>query len=102
MNYDEALKKVQAAKQRDNFMLIALDYETKLLLPYKDALTLLSALANAEILKEGYKEPHHIKPFDRSKMEIRLMSHVEYIRFKIAALLNIDAKDVQEQELLAM
>ena len=101
MDYKEALKKVQAVKVKDNFMCIKLTYDTKLILPHKDALLFLSSLAAAEQLNDPYNKPHTIGELDRSKIEVTTLSYLEYERFKIAALLNITVDEVKEAQLQA-
>ena len=96
MKYEEALKLVQTKKPKDNYMLIEMAYDRKLLLPYKDAITLLSSLANAEQLNERYNEPHRIIGLERDSINTRIFSHEEYERYKIAALLNITPDEVKE------
>jgi len=96
MKYEEALKLVQTKKPKDNYMLIELSYDRKLIIPYKDAITLLSSLANAEQLNEHYNEPHRIVGLERDSFHSRIFSHEEYERYKIAALLNITPDEVKE------
>ena len=96
MKYEEALKLVQTKKPKDNYMLIEMAYDKKLLLPYKDALLFLSSLANAEQLNERYQEPHRIIGLERDSIHSRIFSHEEYERYKIAALLNITPDEVKE------
>ena len=101
MDYKEAVKKVQAVKVKENFMVIKLAYDTKLILPYKDAVALMATLNNAEQFDEQYNKPHRIGELDRSKIEVTVMSYPEYERYKIAALLNITAEEVKEAQLQA-
>lgn len=101
MTYETALKKVTAEKPKDNFMVIEFGYNQKVLLPYKDGTNFLVSLNNAEQLHEPYNEQHRIKEFDRSSMSVRIMSHAEYVRFKIAALLGVKPEDVKPTELIA-
>jgi hypothetical protein len=94
MQYAEALKKVQAMKVKENFMVIEISYSTKIVLPYKDGMAFLQALANAEKLNEGYNEQHGIQAFDREAVKMRIMSHVEYENYKMAQLLGIKPDEV--------
>lgn len=96
MEYAEALKKVQAKKPKENFMVITLGYDNKLVLPHKDGLAFMASLASVEKLSEPYNEPHRITEFDRSAITTHLMSAEEYERFKIAALLNVTPDEVKQ------
>lgn len=102
MNYEAALKKVTAAKPKENFMTFEISYDKKILLPYKDGVAFLTALTNAEQVHEPYGgEQHRIAEFDRNTIKVSIMSHAEYIRFKIAALLGVKPEEVKPQELIA-
>lgn len=102
MEYSEAAKKVQAAKPKENFMVIEIEsgYGNKLVLPHKDGLALIAALVHAEKLVDRYDEPKRIGEFDRDLIQTKLMHHKEYERFKVAALLNISPDQVLEMEKL--
>ena len=101
MEYNEALKKVQSKKPKDNFMVVTLSYNCKLLLPYKDGLLFMSALANAEQLGDEYGKPKRILPLERESLSSHLMSADEYETYKIAALLNVSPEEVKEFALKA-
>ena len=94
MTPEEALKKVQSEKPKDNFMLINIDYSNNIIVPYKDGLAIVAALVNAEILKEGYSEKTRITEFDRHSFNPKVLSRAEYERIKMAMLLNVDPKDL--------
>lgn len=96
MDYEQALKKVLSAKKAvENYLVITLNYDHKLILPYKDGLTFLSSLNQAEQLNEPYNKPHRITDLDRSKISVAPMSHEDYQRFKISALLNLTMDEVR-------
>lgn len=96
--YPDALKKVQARKPKDNYMVIQVSYDTKVVLPYKDGLVFMTAFVNAEQLSEHYDSPHRITPLNRGSLTSTVMSAQEYERYKIAALLNISVSDVEAFE----
>lgn len=98
MEYAEALKKVTAAKPKENYMVIQFAYNCKIVLPHKDAISFMSALNNAEILEEPYNDQHRISEFDRTVIEARIMSNAEYTRFKIAALLGVKPEELKTAE----
>jgi len=98
MDYKTAIKQVNTAKIKDNFMIINLSYDSKLILPYKDGLSFLSSLVNAESFSESYQKPHQIIPFQKSSIDFRIMSSEEYIRYKVAHLLGISVENVLDME----
>ena len=94
MTPEEALKKVQSEKPKDNFMLINIDYNNNIIVPYKDGLAIVAALVNAEILKEGYSEKTRITALERHTFNPKVLSRAEYERIKMAMLLDVDPKDL--------
>lgn len=99
MNYEDAVKRVKTAKPKDNYIIINFGYDTKIVFPYKEGITVLASLVNAERLKEPYNEPHRINPIDREEVKSQVMSWEEYECFKIAALMNITPAEVKEYAL---
>ena len=101
MDYLTAVKQIQTKKPKDNFMLIEMYYDNKIILPYKDGLAFLAALNNAEKLTEEYNKPHRIIPINREAVRTSILSNEEYENYKIAALLNISLDEVKEAALAA-
>jgi hypothetical protein len=99
MDYAQALKKVQTKRVKDNYLVIQFSYDAKLILPHKDGLLMMTALANAEQLNDPYNEPHRIKELDRSRITVTQMSQEEYEQYKIAALLNLSVGEVRDHQL---
>jgi hypothetical protein len=101
MNYADAVKKVKAVKPGENYLLIEFAYSGRFVFPYKDGLTVLAAMENAEKITEEYSAPKRIKPILRDDFNSRILSHQEYLHYKIAALYNIspdEAKAMMEAE----
>lgn len=96
MNYAQAVKEVTSSKLKPNLMVIELAYNMKVVLPYKDAMTLIAALENAEEYQDPYSGVHSIQSFDRTKLQIKIMPHSEYTDIKVAALLGLTMKELQE------
>jgi len=94
MNFEEAHKKVTAAKIKENYMVIKMSWGHKIVLPYKDGVTFINSLSNAEALNEPYDGQHTISEIDRNVLETHLLSHAEYVRIKVAALLGIKPADL--------
>lgn len=96
MDYKEALKQVQATKKpKENFFLIQIGYDFKILIPHKDGIAFMTSLASAEQLNEPYKEPHRITEVEKDKIRFSTFSHEDYERYKIAALLGITHEEVK-------
>lgn len=98
--YLEAVKKVHAIKPKDNYMVIELYYDNKLILPYKDGLAFMASLVNAEMYETPYDKPHKIGSFNRDAVKNTIMSGEDYIKHKIAALLNVTLDQLKDIELL--
>jgi len=99
MNYQEAVKEVSKPKNaKENFIVINLSYDFSLVLPHKDGLAFLAALANAEQMDDTYSSNKHILPLERSKLTITQMSYQNYERSKIAALLGISLSSLEIEE----
>ena len=101
MDYAEAVKKVHSIKPKENYMVIEMYYDNKIVLPYKDGLSFMASLANAESLKTPYNEPHIIGEFTDNVIKTTIMSGETYIKYKIATLLNITLDQLKEAELQA-
>ena len=96
MDIAEAVKKVRAEKMKDNLMILEFGYDHKIILPHKDGSTILTALLNAERLKESYGTPTRITEIERDRIKVQTMSYSEYERIKIAALLHLSPDEVKE------
>ena len=96
MEYVDAAKKVKAMKPRENFLVVQINYDKKVVLPYKEGIAFMSALANAEQLKEPYKEPPSITGVDPECFRSWVLSGSDYEDYKIAALLQVPLETVKE------
>lgn len=96
MEFEEAKKKVRADKPKENFMLIPFGYDRNYLVPYKDGVSIITALANAERLVNNYGEKPRITGIDRTEFSPQILSHREYELIKIANLLQVDYKDLKD------
>ncbi len=98
MDYDEALKKVQATKPKENHMAIRLSYGCSWLLPWKDGLALMAALSHAEQYADAYGDCPKITTFDPTSISVTMLPPDEYQRIKIAALLGVKPDEVKQFE----
>ena len=96
MNYTEALKQVTAAKPKENYMVIRFGYDSQFLLPHSDGQALIAALAKAEKITETYSKPKRILELERDSIQITSFSHQEYVRWKVAALLDCTPEEIKE------
>ena len=98
--YKAAAKKVNATKPSENFMVVQFFYNTKLILPHKAGLALLTALENAELFEDSYSDKCRIIPIECDTVSIQFMSLQEYQQIKIANILNVSLEDVKNIQLL--
>ena len=98
--YKAAAKRVSAAKPSENFMVVQISYDTKLVLSHKAGLALITALENAELFKGSYSDKCRIIPIECDAISIQLMSLQEYQQIKIANILDVSLKDIQNIQLL--
>lgn len=99
MDLNEA-RKLATSKTEPNYLTFHLDWNKKLVLPFKAGIQLMEALESAEILSDGHDD-RGIRPLDPTKdTELRseLFSREAYIRHKMASLLNITPDDLQRIE----
>ena len=97
IRYEDAAKQVKAEKPKENLMVIPFGYDYKIVLPYKDGVKVIEALANAEVLKEEYSELPHFTGIERHHLNPTLMSRDEYELIKIASVLKVDYKELKKQ-----
>lgn len=100
MDYAEAKKKVLAEKPLENRMVVKIEmpYSRRLVLPHKDGMALLAAMANAEMLNEAYDEQNGIEPLDKDVCRTWVMSSAEYLRNKMAPLLGVKPDELKQYE----
>ncbi len=91
-------KKIVSIKPKENYMVIDIYYNHKIILPYKDGLALLASLVNAEAVNEEYSKPFIISGFNREHLKTSIMSGEDYGRNKMAALLNVTLDEIKEYE----
>lgn len=97
-DYTAAVKKVQASKAKENYLLFTVSWDINLILPYKEGMLFMEALGKAEKLEEPYDKPPGIRPLDRDRIGMKVLSAKEYEQIKIAQLLQVKLRDVQEYE----
>lgn len=96
MDYQEALKKVQATKNKENFLMVSLGWDQKFVFPYKEGLAFIAAFENAYRLKEEYDAHTRLLPIERERIDFRILNRQEYEDIQIAGLLNLKLSEVRE------
>jgi len=95
LTYPEATKKAKAEKPPENFMVVQID--SKLVLPYKDGIKLMEALANAEKL-DRYSSDPPIEPLEHWNIAAHILSPKDYVRHKTAQLMGVSLSDLEQAE----
>lgn len=96
LSYEEAKKLVQAEKPKENYMILPFGYDTKFVVPYKDGVAIITALANAEVYEKSYSSPTKISPIEVESFSPTLLSKDEYQRIKMAMLLQVNPDDLKK------
>ena len=97
-DYMAAMKKVQASKSRDNYLMCCVSWDVNLIFPYKEGMLFMEALAKAERLNEDYGKPPVIQGIDRERFAVKILSAKEYDQIRIAQLLSVKLDEVKEYE----
>lgn len=94
----KATKEFYGATVRSNLMKITFGYDNIIVLPYKDGIKLLECLERAEqFCRDKTYEDVVIKPIKKNGITSCAMSFDEYSKYKIAMLLNINYKELDEK-----
>lgn len=96
MGYQEALKKVQAIKNKENFLMVSMGWEQKYVFPYKEGLAFIAAFENALRFKNEYEGHSRLLPINHDQIDFHIMSRQEYEDIQIAGLLNLKLSEVRE------
>jgi len=86
--YDTARATAEKGKHKEGFLLIKFNYSTNLVLPYKAGVALMRQLEHAEQIEGNYKK-EKIVAINSESVETRVLSHEEYITYKMAAILGV-------------
>lgn len=90
-----AKKELKSNRRDQNYMTIVWGYSTELILPYDDALKLLSCLEYAEEFTGEYGNKR-ITSLSSDAIKVARLPRIEYENHKIAALLNVNYTDIQD------
>lgn len=104
MNFQDALLRVREMQNTSHYMVIDLNYDTRIVVSHEQGMTILTALATAEQMVGktiGSTDNPRIEPLQQQKIKITLMSRKDYERYKMAALMGVSYDEVKSAELLA-
>ena len=99
MDYQQALKQIQASKKeaKPPYLLVSFGYDRNYVFSYKEGLAFLGALEDAEQLEESYSKPSNIGELS-SSIQVRPLTHTEYMSYKISNLLQISLQDARDMQ----
>ena len=102
MDYQQALKEVKKAQpKQEKFLMISFGYSSNYILPYKDALQVLSAFENAKRFSDGYSsKPPILASLTTSEIKTVSISHEEIQNIRVAQLMQLPVQkilDMQEE-----
>lgn len=92
----QARKNVQSLKPVENMAIVEVGWSCKLVMPHKDAMTLMGALVHAEQLVDQHCATAAIKPLDSNKVQVSILSTEDYQLYKMAQLLKVPYSELQE------
>lgn len=97
MDYQEALKKIQASKKeaKTPYLMVSFGYDRNYVFPYKEGLAFVAALENAEQVNDVYNKPSSIGELT-SSIQVTPFSQSEYIAYKLSNLLQISLEDARQ------
>ena len=100
MDYQEALKKIQASKEESKtpYLMVSFGYDRNYVFPYKEGLAFVAALENAEQVNEVYNKPSSIGELT-SSIQVTPFSQSEYMAYKISNLLQITLQDARDMQI---
>lgn len=87
-------RKTKIPPTPSNYMLIQLDWNETLVLPFDDAVLFLKSLERAESYSDRTGE-RGITPY-KSNIRTEILSRANYERYKMARLLGVDPNDLPE------
>ncbi len=96
MTYEEALKSVKVSPVKSGWMRIRLDYNTHLLLPFKEGISMLSHLTSAEVQIDAYGKNPSIEPLSKDHLGVSFLSEQEYLDIKMANLLGLPVSELAQ------
>lgn len=86
-------------KRKENWIVVRLDNNFKLVLPFKAGQQLIAALEHAEMFADAWGNLTKIRPLSPDSVQTSLMSHQDWTRCKLATLLDMEPNDIPNDAL---
>lgn len=94
MDIEAAVKQVRSEKPKENFILVNLDWNTALLLPYKAGIDFINSLSQAFQMENPNHRPR-IVSLNKDQITFRVLSAQEVEDMRVAALLGITLDELK-------
>lgn len=92
-----AEKKVRVEKPTETKLLIQIDYNRHVILPFKEGLAFMATLEKAEVYVERYTKPPEIRPIEKGdRFTVTPLSQATYTEMKVAMLLGLTVDELRE------
>ena len=92
--YEEALKSISKTKE-EQYFLVDITYELKLILPFKKAMELMASLEEALVYIPSYSKAPNLKPLEK-EITFYAMSKNQINDIRVANLLNITREEAEK------
>lgn len=92
--YEETLKSIPKTKE-EQFLMVDITYELKLILPFKKAMEFLASLEEALLYIPSYSKAPTLKPLEK-EMTFYAMSKDQINDIRVAKLLNITREEAEK------
>lgn len=96
INLINGARHIVNSKPKDNWILIEVSWDKKLVLPYDQGMVLLAALKNAELMTDEYGKDPKIVPIAKESFRTVTLAHQHYEDIKVAALLNVSLQELHD------
>lgn len=96
MTYEEALAMAEKAmsKMPESYLALTFSYNSLVVLPFDEGLSLLKVLKNATCISISYDKPPVIAGFSDEVLSFRAMTADELGKFHMAQLLNVHTSEI--------
>ena len=92
--YEETLKSIPKTKE-EQFLMVDITYELKLILPFKKAMEFMASLEEALLYIPSYSKAPTLKPLEK-EMTFYAMSKDQLNDIRVAKLLNITREEAEK------
>lgn len=97
--YTQTVKTIRSEKPQQSHALVTFHWDFRnLILPYGKGLELMAAIEGAMAYKDRYSESPELRPLTHGDIELKPMPQSDVEDIKVAQLLAISLKEVQENK----